>query len=323
MIRTSTALVAITTAALVLPLEAQPPERVRRERGFPVGFHDPSTPVRIGNHWWIFSTGRGVATRRSSDLKKWREGRPVFKEFPAWHKEVVPSQRGHLWAPDVIEHRGTYRLYYSVSSFGKQTSAIGLATCGSLELKRPGNHWKDRGIVVRSGDESPYNAIDPQIFVDANQRHWMAFGSFWKGIHLVELDPDTGKVHPKRGEFHHLAWNESIEAPAIMKRGRYHYLFVNWGLCCRGLKSTYEIRVGRSRSVTGPYLDKDGNDMATGGGTLLKGFQEHELGPGHPAFIEEFRDVRMFYHYYDRRYRGFSTLGHATLKWSKDGWPEL
>lgn len=317
------ALAVLLAIAPTLPLAAQPPHRIERRAGFPVGFHDPSTPLRIGNRWWVFSTGNGISTRWSADLTKWNEGPPVFAEFPAWHKEVVPSQRGHLWAPDAIEHRGVCRLYYSVSTWGKNTSAIGLATCPVDDLKRPGAKWKDEGIVIRSGENDRHNAIDPQLAVDEKGRHWLVFGSFWSGIQLVELDPANGKVHPRRDKLHRIAWNESIEAPAIVRHGRWYYLFVNWGQCCRGLDSTYEIRFGRSREITGPYLDREGKDMATGGGTLLTGFGADEHGPGHPAFVREFRDVRMFYHFYHRRFRGFSTIGNATLRWSKDAWPEL
>ena len=302
--------------------QAQPPREVPRGAGFPPRFHDPSTPVREGNTWWIFATGNGVSTRQSIDLKTWREGPPVFKELPAWHKEVVPSQRGHLWAPDVVFHDGLYRIYYSVSSFGKNTSAIGLATSPTLDPDKPSTRWKDGGIVVRSNDRDPFNAIDPHMIIDGDGKHWMSFGSFWTGIQLMELDPKTGKAHPERKQIRKIAWHESIEAPAILKHGRYYYLFVNWGLCCRGLQSTYEIRIGRSREITGPYLDKDGNDLATGGGTLLLGTAGDQIGPGHASFVTEKIDTRMFYHYYDRKRGGYATLGSHDLTWTRDGWPE-
>lgn len=279
--------------------------------------------MREGDRWWVFATGNGISTRHSKDLITWEESGPVFKELPAWHQQVVPDQRGHLWAPDIIRHKRTYRLYYSVSSFGKNSSAIGLATSPTLDPSHPDFKWTDQGIVIRSKRDDPYNAIDPHVIVDEQDAHWMSFGSFWTGIQLVELDPENGKTHPRRGRIRQIAWNQSIEAPAILKHGDFYHLFVNWGLCCRGLDSTYEIRTGRSRSITGPYLDRDGRDLATGGGSFLLGSEGDRIGPGHASFVMQDSAVRMFHHYYDRKRRGAHTLGFRDLKWSPDGWPEI
>ena len=161
-------------------------------------FHDPSTPVRQGDMWTVFSTGTGILTRYSSDLKTWSSGEPVFKDLPAWHREVVPDHKGHLWAPDVIRLGDRYLLYYSVSGWGKNTSAIGLATSPTLDPNDSAYQWKDEGIVIRSHAKDPYNAIDPQLFADSNGSLWMVFGSFWNGIQLIELDPKTGLRHPTR-----------------------------------------------------------------------------------------------------------------------------
>ncbi len=307
---------------LLLPLaevSAQGPHALPQARSGPPRFHDPSTPVRERGEWWVFSTGNGLLSRRSNDLTTWREGPPVFKEFPAWHREVVPSQRGHLWAPDLVFHDGLWRLYYSVSSFGKNTSAIGLVTSPSLDPADPRCHWRDMGIVIRSGPQSDFNAIDPHVVMDGG-RHWMSFGSFWGGIQLLELSPETGLAHPERGRPRRIAWNESIEAPAILRHGGFYHLFVNWGFCCRGVKSTYEIRTGRSRSITGPYLDKDGRDMAAGGGSLLLATRENRIGPGHPSFLEKGGQWSMFHHFYDASRGGRSDLHSVRIEWI-DGWP--
>lgn len=311
----------VLLASLVLSRSslAAPPERHRS--GTP-RFHDPSTPVREGNTWHVFSTGNGIISRHSMDLKEWKDSPPVFKEFPAWHREVVPGQKGHLWAPDVIHHGGRYLLYYSVSSWGKNVSAIGLVTSPTLDPASRDYKWKDEGIVIRSGDKDPYNAIDPQLFADADGSLWMVFGSFWTGIQLIELDPKTGHRHEKRRKVHQLAWHESIEAPALLKHGRYYYLFLNWGLCCRGVNSTYEIRVGRSRKITGPYVDAEGRELVTGGGSLFLGTEGDRIGPGHPAFVGEKDKLRMFFHYYDRKRGGFATMGELPVRWKDDGWPE-
>ncbi len=316
---------ACLAAPLFSPAAAQPPEPRTRDRDIlrAPRFHDPSTPIKDGRAWYVFSTGRGLLTHRSEDLKTWSPGERVFKEAPAWHREVVPNQNGDLWAPDVIKIGKRYLVYYSVSSFGKQTSAIGLATSPTLDPQDRKYEWKDGGIVVRSDEKSPYNAIDPQMFTDDDGSLWMVFGSFWKGIFLLRLDPETGLRDPKDPEPHHLAWNEKIEASAILKHKDWYYLFVNWGKCCEGVNSTYEIRIGRSKKITGPYVDMKGQELATGGGTLLLKTEGDQIGPGHASFIEEKGNTLMFYHYYDRKRNGVPVLGSRVLNWTDGGWPRF
>lgn len=247
----------------------------------------------------------------------------MFKELPAWHKEIVPDQKGYLWAPDVIRRDDRYLLYYSVSGWGKNVSAIGLASSPTLDTGAANYQWKDEGIVIRSTDKDPYNAIDPQIFADSDGSLWMVFGSFWTGIQLIELDPKTGLRHPEHQKIYQIAWHESIEAPALLKHGDFYYLFVNWGLCCRGVNSTYEIRIGRSKSITGPYLDTEGNELAAGGGTLFLNSEGDRIGPGHASFIQEKDGTRMFFHYYHRQRGGAPTIGDIPLRWDDKGWPRL
>jgi arabinan endo-1,5-alpha-L-arabinosidase len=313
----------ISSSILLASAGAQPGFQPQSLPNGSLRFHDPSTPVLDGKTWHVFSTGNGISTRSSKNLKHWNEGKPVFQQLPDWHREVVPDHKGHLWAPDVIRHGHRYLLYYSVSSWGKNTSAIGLASNSTLDPADPAYGWKDEGIVIRSDTKTPYNAIDPQLFADADGRLWMVFGSFWSGIQLIELDPLTGLRHPERREVRQVAWHEAIEAAALMKHDDFYYLFVNWGRCCRGLDSTYEIRIGRSKSITGPYLDADGVDLATGGGTPFLKSEGEQVGPGHPAFIKETQGWRMFFHYYHGRHRGFPTLGDHPIRWNAAGWPEI
>jgi arabinan endo-1,5-alpha-L-arabinosidase len=300
------------------------PAPPQRRPAFQPRFHDPSTPILEGKRWWVFSTGNGILVRHSPDLQKWQDAPPVFKKLPEWHLEVVPDHRGHLWAPDLIKVQDHYLLYYSVSGWGKNTSAIGLASNRSLDPEHPEFEWKDQGIVIQSTPRERFNAIDPHLFSDDDGRLWMSFGSFWSGIQLIELDPATGQRHPENRKIHHLAWSETIEAPAILKRDGFYYLFLNWGRCCRGLESTYEIRIGRSREITGPYLDADGVELVTGGGTLLLASEGDHVGPGHPAFVhEEEGKTRMFFHYYDRTRNGAPNIGSHLLEWTADGWPQI
>ena len=189
------------------------------------------------------------------------------------------------WAPDVTYVNGRYLLYYSASSFGKCVSGIGLATVPTLDPDDPAYGWTDQGMVIASTATDDFNAIDPAIFHDANGSLWLTFGSFWSGIRMIQLDPQTGKRIAPDSPIWYLAHYDSIEASYLYQHGGYYYLFVNWGMCCRGTNSTYSIHVGRSKKVTGPYLDREGNDMLYGGGTLFLDSTKPYIGPGHAGII--------------------------------------
>lgn len=242
-------------------------------------------------------------------------------ETPGWIDGIVPNFRGRLWAPDVVAVEGEFRLYYSASQFGKQTSAIGLVVSKDIDPNSPDYGWTDRGPVIRSSPEDEYNAIDPSIFVDHDGRHWMAFGSYWRGIYLVELAPESGLRLSDSQPPVRLAWNDSIEAATLIRRGEYYYLFVNHGQCCRGIHSTYEILVGRSQQIEGPYVDRQGNTLLDGGGTLVLGSYGPMIGPGHVAPFAEAPTERFAFHYYDGNERGRSKLATARWEWSEEGWP--
>lgn len=308
------------TIALCLAATASADEAVLTGH---VRVHDPSSIVRDGDQWRAFCTGRGVRSLSSPDLVNWTAGPSLFDadSRPAWIEQVVSQFRGHYWAPDVVKAGDEYRLYYSASTFGKQTSGIGLAVSRSLDPESDDYAWVDRGVVVTSDPEQPYNAIDPSVLIDDDGRHWMAFGSYWKGLYLVELDPETGLALPD-AEKTRLAWAEMIEAPTLIKRGGVYYLFVNHGLCCRGVDSTYEILVGRSDSVTGPYVDREGKPLLEGGGLLVLETVDRRIGPGHVAMLQDGEHRRFGFHYYDRQDRGRSKLALAAFDWTDDGWPQ-
>jgi arabinan endo-1,5-alpha-L-arabinosidase len=148
----------------------------------------------------------------------------------------------------------------------------------------------------------------------------MAFGSFWKGIFLVQLDPKTGLRRATNSPVR-VAYSSSIEAACLMQRGEDYYLFVNWGRCCRGTNSTYEIRVGRSKQVTGPYLDRDQVDLVNEGGTRFLETTGRFIGPGHVGILTEGGTNWFSYHYYDAQSNGRSRLALAPLYWTAEGWP--
>ncbi len=285
--------------------------------------HDPSTIVKDDTSYFIFGTGPGIHTKSSPDLIHWENGDSVFRTPPAWTAKLVPEFHGSIWAPDVVRVNGKFYLYYAVSSWGKQTSAIGLATNPTLNPAATNFLWTDDGPVITSTTNSAFNTIDPSVMLDADGRLWLAFGSYWQGIFLTELNPQTGQRVATNSPLFHLAWNHSIEAACLTRHGKFYYLFVNWGQCCQGTNSTYEVRVGRAEKVTGPYLDRDGHDLVDGGGSPFLQSRGRFIGPGHIGILNDGTTngpTRFSYHYYDAETQGRSRLALGTIDWS-DGWP--
>ena len=246
----------------------------------------------------------------------------MFTNPPAWTTTAVPGFRGHFWAPDVLRVNHASWLYYSVSTWGSQTSVIGLATNATLNPEDSRYRWADAGPVIRSHPRENFNAIDPSVLLDAQGRLWLTFGSYWSGIKLVQLNPETGLRLDTNTPPAALAWKEAIEAACLWQHADYYYLFANWGRCCQGVDSTYNIRVGRSREAAGPFLDHDGRDLLRGGGTLLLQTEGRYIGPGHAGVLVRGQTNWLSFHYYDAKRFGTGTLGLRQLRWSPDGWPE-
>jgi arabinan endo-1,5-alpha-L-arabinosidase len=285
--------------------------------------HDPSTIVKDGAKYWVFATGRGIISLYSTNLTAWQAGPPVFTNRPTWTTNAVPGFRGTYWAPDIIHIKDKFLLYYSVSTWGSQTSAIGLATSQSLDPANPHYGWTDCGIVIQSSPRDSFNTIDPSVTLDNSGRLWLAFGSYWSGIKIVQLDPISGKRLETNSPTSAVAWKDAIEASCLYQHDNYYYLFVNWGQCCRGVKSTYNIRIGRSPSPEGPYLSRDGKDMLQGGGSLLSETDGRFIGPGHAGIFTEGGTNWFSFHYYDGQKDGARTLGLRQMDWDADGWPVL
>jgi len=289
---------------------------------------DPSSIVKCKDEYWVFHTGRGIPTFHSKDLVKWERGPAVFQAAPEWIAKTVPENRGmSYWAPDIIKVGDRYLLYYSISSMGKMTSAIALATNPTLDPNDPTYHWTDQGMVVQTHEGQAgdaFNAIDPALFQDRDGSLWMVFGSYWTGIKLIQLDPKTGKRIAPDSKMTSLAYNESIEASYLCRLGDYYYLFVNWGSCCRGPESTYNIRVGRSKTITGPYVDKVGVDLLKSGGSVfLPNANGPLIGPGHAGTL--YADGKTWFTSCfegNLRMGGKATLAIMPLRWTADGWPE-
>jgi arabinan endo-1,5-alpha-L-arabinosidase len=297
-----------------------------RQRGDFV--HDPSTIIKCGNEYWFFSTGTGITSHHSPDLTNWQLGPRIFNGTPDWATNAVPANNGSFWAPDVIHLGDRYLLYYSISIGGKRTSVIGLATNPTLDPAAANYHWTDHGLVIGTSSKDDFNAIDPSIFHDNDGSLWLSFGSFWSGIKLIQLNPATGLPLGNSGVIYSIAQHivgkdKSIEASCLTRHGDYYYLFADWGLCCRGTDSTYEIRVGRSKTVTGPYLDKFGTDMMHNGGDLFLATEGRFIGPGHAGILSDNGTNWFSFHYYDGDRDGQATLGLRELHWTVDGWPTL
>jgi len=303
-----------------------------------LGVHDPVI-IRKDDTYYVFCTGRArgwgiIPVRTSKDLRHWTLIGAVFERLPAWVSQEGIGARD-AWAPDISYFNGKYHLYYSVSSFGSHNSAIGLVTNVTLDPNSPDYEWIDQGMVVRSNDEVDWNAIDGNIVVEDEENVWLSWGSFWSGIKMRRIDPATGKLPAKDTMLYSLCERErsgphetppvegAVEAPFIVRHGKYWYLFVSFDFCCMGAESTYNIRVGRSKKVTGPYVDKKGVPMAKGGGSLVLQASQEAVkwaGPGHQAVLQEPEGDYLVFHAYSIPNRGRSMLNITKIVW-EDGWP--
>ena len=294
----------------------------------PVGAHDP-TIVKDGKKYFLYTTGVGVPVRESTDLKTWKDDGPVFGTPPEWAPKAVAGFRDHIWAPDVSRFGGRWHLFYSVSSFGKNRSAIGHATNATLDPASPRYRWADEGPVFQSYPTDDFNAIDPNVALDEKGRPWLSFGSFWSGIQLLPLDragralPGTKPINIAGRPHEGPQQPGAIEAPFVVRREGWFYLFASYDFCCRGVRSTYNVRVGRSRSIAGPYVDREGKPMREGGGTQITFVGARWKGPGHEAVLRDGGEDRLVYHAYDAEDSGRPKLQIARMAWDRDGWPRV
>lgn len=296
--------------------------------------HDPVI-AKQGDTYYLFCTGPGITSFTSKDLKTWKQAESVFAEEPEWARDVAPEFNGHIWAPDISLYKGTYYLYYSVSAFGKNTSAIGLVTNTTLNPEDQNYKWIDQGVVIQSvPNRDMWNAIDPNLIFDKNGTAWLSFGSFWNGLKIVKMNDDL-KMLAQPEEWHTIARRDrsvylddsdagdaALEGPFIFKKDAYYYLFLSWDYCCRKENSTYKLVVGRSKSVIGPYVDKEGKELNKGGGTLVIEGNKNWYGVGHNSvFTFDGKDYS-FMHGYDASDRGLPKLIVKEITWV-DGWPNV
>lgn len=301
-----------------------------------ISVHDP-VMIKQGNTFYVFATGRGINVWSSKDQVNWKRERPVFSEGPQWAIKTVKGFKDFIWAPDIQFINGKYYLYYCVSMFGKNTSAIGVATNVTLDEGSNLFKWEDQGLVLESiPGKTNWNAIDPNVFIDANKNAWLTFGSFWGGIQLLKLNKDLVSVSAQNLKAIKTIANykraanadaeetraNAIEAPFVFKKDKYYYLFASVGFCCRGSKSTYRMIVGRSKQVLGPYLDEKGRDMNEGGGLLVMKGNADWYGVGHNAAYTFNSSDYLVFHGYDAKDKAKPKLRIEQITW-KNGWPSV
>lgn len=269
-----------------------------------IGIHDPSTVVLSNGKFYTYGTGGSSLV--SDDGWTWRAGTAL-------------PRRG--LAPDVI-HIGDRYYVYVAANVGPQPRAdVNMIWSKSLDPASPDYKWEEGGVVASSDGIEDSNAIDPGVFRDPNDgRLWLVYGSYFGYIRLVELDPKTGKrLHPGDRPLN-LAIN--CEASDMIFHDGWYYLLATHGSCCRGADSGYNIRMGRSRKVTGPFIDNMGVDMIVGGGKQLIGSGGRVIGPGHFGLLDLGDGIYRFSMHWeaDLDRGGASVLDIRPLLW-KDGWP--
>lgn len=299
--------------------------------------HDP-VMAKDGDTYYVFATGKGISTLFSKDLVNWQRGRPVFDKTPGWVKEALPDfkETESIWAPDIMFYKGQYHLFYACNAKpGKPHAAIGHATSPTLDPASPRYKWTDQGKIVQSVlNRDLWQAIDPNVILDEHGTPWFIFGSFWDGIKAVKMTDDMMKLkwpeewysiarRPSTQKLYNYGLEDSqIEGAFVYKHGDYYYLFTSFDMCCRGVKSNYHIVVGRSKTVTGPYLDRAGFSMMDGGGTVVAiGDGKKWAALGHNSVYTIDGKDYMFAHGYSIPDKGTSELIVTELQWDSEGWP--
>lgn len=268
--------------------------------------HDPSTIMECEGKYYTFGTGGGGLI--SEDGWTWNGG---------------AERPGGGAAPDAVKIGDRYLIAYSATGGGLGGGHAGRVLTmwnKTLDPKSPDFKFTEPIEVAHSLDDEDCDAIDAGLLLDPTDgRLWLSYGTYFGFIRIVELDPKTGKRVEGNKEI-----NVAIdcEATTLMYRDGWYYLLGTHGTCCDGPNSTYNIVVGRSRSVTGPYIDNVGRDMLEGGGKLVIAAGERKTGPGHfGRFVVADGVEKMSYHYEaDFDQGGRSVLAIRPLLW-KNGWP--
>ncbi|MEH7116700.1 arabinan endo-1,5-alpha-L-arabinosidase [Neobacillus vireti] len=306
------------------------------EKKWTTNFTHDGAILKADGWYYVFSTDYmvgqaptpGIQIRKSKDLIHWEFVGRVFEQVSdeAWNW----THGNTFWAPNVIQMNGKYYLYYSVSEVGKRNSYIGLAVSDKIE-----GPWKDQGEVFKSkeGDGNTVNAIDPDITIDKNGQPWMVYGSYFGGIFITKVDKNTGKLRNPNDQGTLLAQRKDmagIEGPEIMynQKTGYYYLTVSYDW----LEDTYNVRVARSKTITGPFLDYNHKDMIdpsddsfnTGNKIVAPyafGKDPGWLGTGHNGLLQDGENYYLIHNARAGEDKYWSHLHVRKIVWTDDGWP--
>ena len=317
--------------------------------------HDPSRVIMNSSGQLISVTGKAQEDGYNCGLETWYRASPennwephecLFIDKPDWISKFVPTNDGAFWAPEFIDNE---RILYSVAS----NFDDGGSSCTALAIaeKEEGKIiWKDSGMPLTCTTGTPtktkngeieVEAIDPAFIFSPNGRAYLITGGGL--IHGTEVNPEN--FQPLSGNWFSLddsSWktlargpmskedeegigdgHEWVEAPYVYYREGFYYLFVNWGSCCRGADSDYNIRVGRSKNPLGPFLDKKGVNMVDGGGSLVLESKGTKRGPGHAGiWVNEKQQDILSFHYYDAKRDGIPLYGERKIVW-RNNWPTI
>ena len=294
--------------------------------------HDPSM-VRFEDGYALMSTNNNLQLWTSEDAYTWRDHKSTVSGVPQWAYTYAPKTEG-IWAPDLFYMNGEYRVYYCVSEFGVRNSAIGYQATTSIMPGTNGYGWKDHGHVfhTKQGTDS-YNAIDADVVKDTEGNYWMAFGSFGLGIQLIKLDATTGYQASDDKTVYNIARRTSKESggaeegPSLIEHNGQYFLFTAWDKCCQQganiEQTTYKTAYGRADKVTGPYKDRAGYSMASGGGTILLERYGRYVGPGGGEAFQDLNRVRFVHHYYDLNGDKYNHIHIRDVVFTEDNWVEM
>lgn len=300
--------------------------------------HDPTVVRADDGAYYMFSTDAvansdavpaGVHIRRSADLVSWEYIGTALDGVPGPAADWTGA--AGLWAPEVVRWSDScWHMYYSASTFGSRTSAIGLATAPA-----PAGPWQDRGLVLTTNqEESGQNAIDAAVTFDRTCRPWLTYGSFFDGIYCLPLDPLTGMA-AEQGPGTLLARRPpsvdgAVEGAFILYRPQEDrfVLFVS----CDSLFSTYNVRTAVAADITGPYLDRNGNALTDPGGdpaqtgTKILGSYGFEggtkwLAPGHNSILADGEGSFMVHHVRRADDPSHHEAQLRRVYFTRSGWP--
>lgn len=269
----------------------------------------------------------GIVIRSSTDLRDWKRVGSVFPETQCYDWMKDPQQGvpgGSIWAPGIYKIGDTYCVYYCISTSGSQHSLIGLATNTTLDPKDKDYKWEDRGCVIHSYEGDNYNAIDPNIIIDKNGQPWLVYGSYWSGIKMRKIDPDTLMLDAEDTKVYSISAAQKRNGPEagyMIRKDDYYYLFN----ACGSFSTGYWNGVGRSKNVTGPFIDADGKDMMYEGATPVNSYRDGFEKIGHSSVLTEkdgtMYHVTEYFRTYDDGKSSPSLIGISEMLWTEDGWP--